>query len=96
MEGLGRLMRSAPAAAEQYREMLWAGELEAAAEAAIAKRSRTPADVPEAEVNRWRECIRALLKARDPKALDVARREGGAGFEAAWATMSAAGEKMAM
>ena len=66
----------------------------AAAEQAVAKRSRTPADVPEAEVNRWRERIRAMLKAKDQKRLDAARREGGAGFQAAWIAMSVAGEKM--
>jgi hypothetical protein len=71
-------------------------ELARVVEATVAKRSRTPADVPAAEVARWRERIRALLKARDQKALDVARREGGAAFEAAWVAMATAGERMTM
>jgi hypothetical protein len=71
-----------------------AGELVGAAEAAVANRARTPDQVPAAEVTRWRECIRGLLKARDQKGLDAARREGGAAFQAAWIAMSVAGEKM--
>jgi hypothetical protein len=73
-----------------------AGELEAAVAEGIAKRSRAPADVPAAEVARWRERIRSLLKAKDQKALDVARRRGGAAFEAAWVAMATAGERMTM
>ena len=60
-----------------------AGELVGAAEAAVANRARTPDQVPAAEVTRWRECIQGLLKARDQKGLDAARREGGAAFQAA-------------
>jgi hypothetical protein len=73
-----------------------AGELEEAAAEGIAKRSRTPADVPEAEVVRWRERIRALLEARDRKGMEAARRRAGAAFEAAWVAMATAGERMTM
>ncbi len=45
---------------------------------------------------RWRERIRAMLKARDPTGMEAARREGGAAFEAAWIAMGVAGEKMTM
>jgi hypothetical protein len=76
--------------------MLRAGELAEAAETAVAKRARTPADVPAAEVARWRERIRSLLKAKDQKGMEAARRQGGAGFEAAWIAMSTAGERMTM
>ena len=92
---LDRLVRL-PDGGRQYHEMLRAGELEAAVAEGIAKRSRTPADVREAEVARWRECIRAMLKARDRKGMEAARRQGGAGFEAAWIAMSTAGERMTM
>jgi hypothetical protein len=74
--------------------MLMADELVEAAEQAVAKRARTPADVPEAEVARWRERIRAMLKARDRKGMEAARRQGGAAFEAAWVAMATAGERM--
>jgi hypothetical protein len=67
-----------------------------AVEQGIAKRSRTPADVPAAEVARWRERIRAMLEARDRKGLEAARRQGGAAFEAAWVAMATAGERMTM
>ena len=73
-----------------------AGELVGAAETAVANRARTPDQVPAAEVTRWRECIRGLLKARDQKGLDAARREGGAAFQAAWLSMTVAGERMTM
>ena len=59
-----------------------AGELAEAAEAAVAKRSRTPDQVPATEVARWRERVRSLLKARDLKGIEAARREGRAAFEA--------------
>ena len=71
-----------------------AGELAGAAEAAVANRARTPDQVPAAEVARWRERIRAMLKARDRKGMEAARRQGGAAFEAAWVAMATAGEKM--
>jgi hypothetical protein len=71
-------------------------ELARVVEATVAKRSRTPADVPAAEVARWRERIRSLLKAKDQKGMEAARRQGGAGFEAAWIAMSTAGERMTM
>ena len=45
---------------------------------------------------RWRERIRALLKAKDHKGLEAARREGGAAFQAARVAMVAAGERMTM
>jgi hypothetical protein len=48
----------------QYRELLMAGELAEAVEQGVAKRSRPPAEVPEAEVDRWCEHVRSLLKAR--------------------------------
>ena len=83
-----------PEGGRQYGELLRAGDLVEAAAAAVAKRARTPADVPAAEVARWRERIRGLLKAKDQKRLDAARREGGAAFQAAWVAMSVAGEKM--
>jgi hypothetical protein len=76
--------------------MLGTEGLRAAAAEEVAKRARTPADVPAAEVARWRERIRGLLKAKDQKGLDAARREGGAAFQAAWIAMSVAGEKMTM
>ena len=85
-----------PEGGRQYGELLRAGELVAAAEQGIAKRARTPADVPEAEVSRWRERIRGMLKNKDSRGLDAARREGEAGFQAAWIAMGAAGEKMTM
>ena len=91
---LTRLFGTSPAAHNQYRAMMMAGEVAAAAEQGLAKRARTPADVPEAEVNRWRERIRGLLKAKDQKHLDAARRKGGAGFQAAWIAMTMDGEKM--
>jgi hypothetical protein len=47
-------------------------------------------------VARWRERIRSLLKAKDPKGMEAARREGGAAFEAAWVAMATAGERMTM
>ena len=47
-------------------------------------------------MNRWRERIRAMRKARDRKGMEAARREGGAAFQAAWTTMVAAGERLAM
>jgi hypothetical protein len=90
---LERLVRL-PDCGREYHRMLMGGELEAAVEQGVAKRSRTPADVPAAEVARWRERIRGLLKAKDQKRLDAARREGGAAFQAAWVAMSVAGEKM--
>ena len=93
---LTRLFRSASAAHGQYQELLHSGGLAGAVAEGVAKRARTPADVPEAEVTRWRERIRGLLKARDQKGLDAARREGGAAFQAAWIAMSVAGEKMTM
>jgi hypothetical protein len=37
-----------------------------------------------------------MLEARDRKGLEAARRQGGAAFEAAWAAMAAAGERMTM
>jgi hypothetical protein len=80
----------------QYYELLRAGELETAVQQGIAKRSRTPAQVPAAEVARWRERIRAMLEARDRKGLEAARRQGGAAFEAAWIAMATAGERMTM
>jgi hypothetical protein len=95
-DGLTRLFRSAPAAHGQYREMLGTEGLRAAAAEGVAKRARTPADVPAAEVARWRERIRGLLKAKDQKGLDAARREGGAAFQAAWLSMTVAGERMTM
>jgi hypothetical protein len=92
---LDRLVRL-PDGGRQYHEMLVAGELAEAVEQGIAKRSRTPADVPAAEVARWRERIRSLLKAKDQKGLEAARRQGGAAFEAAWVAMATAGERMTM
>jgi hypothetical protein len=76
--------------------MLGTEELRAAAAEGIAKRSRTPADVPAAEVTRWRERIRVAAEGQDQKALDAARREGGAAFEAGWIAMSVGGERMTM
>jgi hypothetical protein len=93
-DGLTKLFHAAPSSHAQYREMLGTGELRVAAAEGVAKRARTPADVPAAEVARWRERIRGLLKAKDQKRLDAARREGGAGFQAAWIAMSMAGERM--
>ncbi len=92
---LDRLVRE-PEGGRQYHELLMAGELAEAVEQGTAKRARTPADVPEAEVNRWRERIRALLRAKDAKGMEAARRQGGAAFEAAWIAMSMAGERMTM
>ena len=78
----------------QYdRKRLMAGE---PVEQGVAKRSRPPDQVPAAEVARWRERIRALLKAGDRKGMEAARREGGAAFQAAWIAMSVAGERMTM
>jgi hypothetical protein len=75
---------------------LIAVELARVVEATVAKRSRTPADVPAAEVARWRDRIRAMLKAKDRKGMEAARRQGGAAFEAAWVAMATAGERMTM
>jgi hypothetical protein len=47
-------------------------------------------------VARWRERIGALLRAKDPEGMEAARRQGGAAFEAAWITMTVAGERMTM
>ena len=71
-----------------------AGELVEAVERGVAERSRTPDQVPAAEAARWRARIRAMLNVRDRKGLEAARRAGGAGFQAAWTAMSAAGERM--
>jgi hypothetical protein len=35
-----------------------------------------------------------MLKTKDQKGLDAARRDGGAAFQAAWVAMSVAGERM--
>ena len=90
---LDRLVRQ-PDGGRQYHELLMAGDLAEPAAEGIAKRGRTPAQVPEAEVARWRERIRAMLKARDRKGMEAARRQGGAAFEAAWVAMATAGEGM--
>jgi hypothetical protein len=85
-----------PEGRRQYDELLRAGELAGAAEQAVAKRAQTPDQVPAAEFARWRERIRDLLKSRDQKGLDAARREGVAAFQAVWVAMSVAGERMTM
>ena len=65
---LDRLVRQ-PDGGRQYHELLMAGDLAEPAAEGIAKRGRTPAQVPVAEVARWRERIRAMLKARDQKGM---------------------------
>ena len=70
---LDRLVRQSEGG-RQYHELLMAGAPAEAGKEAVAKQARTPDQVPPAEVAHWRERVRSLLKARDRKAMEAARR----------------------
>jgi hypothetical protein len=96
MDGLGRLMRSDPAAHATYERMIQAGLTSAYSEVAKRQKARDPSDVSEAEKAGWKKKIKAWLADLDTpgarKALAAARESRDPAFQAAWIDLVAAGE----
>jgi hypothetical protein len=96
MDGLGRLMRSDPAAYATYQHMTETGLTTAYAEVAKRQKDRDPSDVPESEKAVWKKRIKAWLADLDipgaRKALAAARESRDPAFQAAWIDLVAAGE----
>jgi hypothetical protein len=95
MDGLGRLMRSDPAAHATYERMMQAGLTDAYAEVAKRQKDRSPSDVGEAEKTPWKRKIKAWLASedyKDRKVLAAARASADPAFQAAWIDLVAAGE----
>jgi hypothetical protein len=96
MDGLGRLMRSDPAAHATYERMMQAGLTTAYSEVAKRQKDRDPSDVSEAEKAGWKKKIKAWLADLDSpgarKALSAAKASRDPAFQAAGVDLVAAGE----